>query len=123
MKKILTILTIVVFIGAAYFLSKENEAQKPEGIDFGISIYEYTCTDGMQMRLMPNEDLSSIAIAFGENQMSFDRQSDGSYGGMNINIYPDGETLNISSGFENISCSPVPNQEKAPLNLGDSYGG
>lgn len=127
MKKILTILTIIVFIGAAYFISKENEVQKPEsldlGTDLGINVYGYNCTDNMQMNLIPNEDLSSILIIFGENEMSFDKQLDGSYKGMNIDIYPDGEILNITSGLEKISCIPVINQEKAPLNFGGSYGG
>lgn len=126
MQTIAGIIAAVLLIGGGWYLYTKNympQAQQPAGsaeqADMGT--YAYTCSNGVDMVMVPSADLKTIEITMHDGPVTLtqvegtsSRYKDGWF-----TFVGAGEEVTLSYADETTTCTPVPSADMAPFNWGD----
>ncbi|MBP9757538.1 MAG: hypothetical protein KBD06_02970 [Candidatus Pacebacteria bacterium] len=115
----------IVFIGVVLF-TQYDKAPIEQIADTNGS-YAYTCADGVEFRMSPSSDMSSIRIIPGPNasfrEAELIQKDTQTYGTGAFTFTGAGEHVRLITGGTTYECDPVPSQTDAPFNWGDPAEG
>ncbi|MBP9757398.1 MAG: hypothetical protein KBD06_02250 [Candidatus Pacebacteria bacterium] len=115
----------VVFIGVVLFTKYDRDGV--EQIADTTGGYAYVCADGVEFRISPASDMSSIRIIPGSNapfqEADVIQKDTQTYGTGDFTLTGAGEHVRLITGGVTYECDPVPSQTDAPFNWGDPSEG
>lgn len=108
MKKMLTISTFIVFLGAAVFFARqENTLVLKEKSIFNNIENHFICDGEIEVLVKKESDKNKIIISLYGNEMVFDKEDNGNYTSLNTVIYPNENGFIMSGLGENMDCVAI----------------
>ncbi len=123
----LTGVVCVLAIAGVLFYTYTDRAGMERATD-DTGAYAYLCSGGVELKMAPAADMSTITIVPGSTAL-FDqttlvqKDSGQRYEGGGIVFTGAGESVHIVTSKQTLDCSPVPNERMAPFNFGDPAEG
>ncbi len=128
MKSYVVAFSIIAAAAVFFWWRAQNQASAEFATDLGS--YPYQCDDTFAFTMVPGPDMATIRIEpraaahFAPEELRQDVATSSAvrFVGTALVMEASGETVTIIESGRMHRCNPVPNQNDAPFNFGDSVG-
>lgn len=122
-----TALVCILALGGVIFYTYFDKDSVHRAAD-DMGSYAYLCTDGVEIKMVPDSDMTSITLVPGstarfEQTTLVQAGPHNRFEGSGIVLTGAGESIRIITGTQTLDCNPVASQDMAPFNFGDAGEG
>lgn len=120
------IVFVVVLVGVVLYTHYDKD-QSVGVLEMGS--YAYSCTGGVEFKMIPTADMSSITLIPGSNAtfvqstLQQNKSVTNEFVGESIVFTGAGESVHVVAAGQTLDCNPVPSADVAPFNFGDAAEG
>ena len=129
-KTVIGVVAAVVVAGGAWYWymgGAETDMSANSNDTFGT--YSYSCSNGVKFDMTLYSNTPSVLLKAQGNapfsEVTLNRTTGTTYATADgeVALMGDGETINLTVGANNMTCTPIPDGENAPFNWGGADEG